>query len=112
MADEEKAPDSPSPAVSAGEVDENHKKYWQSNIRLVLILLAVWFLFGCVLSILLVDKLNQFSIGGFPLGFWVSQQGTIVVFIILVFIYAYLLQKLDRKHGVEDDGESEVLGDH
>lgn len=102
----------PAPTKSSAEVAEHHRAYWRSNIRLVLILLAVWFLFGCVLSILLVDKLNEFSIGGFPLGFWISQQGTIVAFIVLVFIYAKQLQKLDREHGVEDEGVDELPKEH
>lgn len=112
MEDEEKKPDSPSTPAPSGGTDENRKKYWQSNIRLVLILLSVWFLFGCVLSILLVDWLNQFSVGGFPLGFWISQQGTTLVFILLIYIYASRLQKLDREYGLEDDGNNDVMGGH
>jgi putative solute:sodium symporter small subunit len=103
------AESSPDPAVS---VDSRHRAYWRANIRLVLILLTVWFVVGCVLSILLVDQLNRVSLGGFPLGFWFSQQGTIVVFIVLVYIYAARLQKLDRQHDVEDDGLSELPKDH
>ncbi len=104
--------DSKPAAASSSEVSENHKKYWQANIRLVLILLCIWFLFGCVFSILLVDKLNEVRMGGFKLGFWMSQQGTILVFIGLIFTYAFCLQKLDREHGVEDDGEGPVMEDH
>ncbi|MBL6764566.1 MAG: DUF4212 domain-containing protein [Verrucomicrobiae bacterium] len=85
-------------------VQENHRAYWKANIRLVLILLAIWFVVGCVLSILLVDQLNKFTVAGFPVGFWFSQQGSILIFIVLVYIYASRLQKLDREFGVEDDG--------
>ena len=112
MADEEKAADSPSSPSGSGEISEKHKEYWQKNIRLVLILLGVWFLFGGVLSILLVDELNKITFAGFKLGFWISQQGTIVVFIALIFIYARSLQKLDREYGVEDEGGDEVMEDH
>tara|TARA_Y100001934_G_scaffold277352_1_gene375929 strand:+ start:3894 stop:4235 length:342 start_codon:yes stop_codon:yes gene_type:complete len=112
MSEAEKQSPGDAPAESKpGEVSENHKKYWQKNIKLVLWLLVVWFLFGCVLSILFVEELNKFSIGGFPLGFWISQQGTILVFIGLIFIYAKSLQKLDKEFGVEDDG-SDTMGGH
>lgn len=100
------------PTASPTDVNENHKKYWKANIRLVLILLCIWFLFGCVFSILLVDQLNTVRLGGFKLGFWMSQQGTILVFIGLIYTYACCLQKLDREHGVEDEGEDFVVEDH
>ena len=76
--------------------------YWQDNLRLVGICLAVWFVvsFGC--GILLVDFLNQFSIAGFQLGFWFAQQGSIYVFVALIFVYAFLMGRIDRKHGVEE----------
>lgn len=76
--------------------------YWQENLRLVAICLAVWFVvsFGC--GILLVDVLNRVSIGGFELGFWFAQQGSILVFLALIVVYTVLVAKLDRKHGVEE----------
>lgn len=112
MADDDKSPNPSSSPSQSTEIDENHKAYWRANIRLVLVLLVVWFLFGCVFSILMVDKLNEIKFAGFKLGFWVSQQGTILVFIGLVFTYAFLLQKLDRQHGVEDEGQDELPQDH
>jgi len=117
MADEKQAADSAPAPSGPGEttpdsITDQHQEYWRRNIRLVLILLSVWFLFGCVLSILLVDQLNQITFKGFKLGFWISQQGTILVFIALIFIYARSMQKLDREYGVEDEGGDEVLGDH
>ncbi len=83
----------PSPAVAAAL-----KRYWQQNLRIMVILLAIWALVSLVCSILLADWMNQFHIGGFPLGFWFAQQGSIVVFLALILVYAILLNALDRKH--------------
>tara|TARA_B100001057_G_scaffold410671_1_gene425882 strand:+ start:135 stop:386 length:252 start_codon:yes stop_codon:yes gene_type:complete len=77
--------------------NSNNNDYWKSNIRYVSILLVIWFTVSYGFGILLVDQLNQFQIGGFPLGFWFSQQGSIYVFVILIFIYIYLMNKLDNK---------------
>tara|TARA_B000000557_G_scaffold209010_1_gene174852 strand:+ start:107 stop:358 length:252 start_codon:yes stop_codon:yes gene_type:complete len=74
-----------------------NNEYWKSNLKFVLILLAVWFTVSFGFGILLVDYLNEFQIGGFPLGFWFSQQGSIYIFVILIFIYIYLMNKLDKK---------------
>ena len=73
--------------------------YWRRNLILVGTLLAVWFMASFGLGILFVEPLNSISIGGFPLGFWVAQQGAILVFVALVFIYA---RKMDQ---LEKDGE-------
>lgn len=80
-----------------------HRQYWLANLRLVGILLGVWFFvsFGC--GILLVDVLNQIQIGGFKLGFWFAQQGSIVVFVVLIFVYAVLANRLDRAHDVDEE---------
>ena len=75
-----------------------NNEYWKSNLKFVLILLAVWFTVSFGFGILLVDYLNEFQIGGFPLGFWFSQQGSIYIFVILIFIYIYLMNKLDKKY--------------
>jgi putative solute:sodium symporter small subunit len=61
------------------------------------------FLFSCVFSIFLVDRLNEFKLGGFPLGFWIAQQGTIYVFVVEVLAYVLIMRKLDRKYDVEED---------
>ncbi|MBT8137859.1 MAG: DUF4212 domain-containing protein [Gammaproteobacteria bacterium] len=68
-------------------------------------LLVIWFAvsFGC--GILLVDFLNQFRIGGYKLGFWFAQQGSIYVFVILIFVYAHRMHRLDRQYGVDDDDD-------
>lgn len=80
----------------------NAQKYWQANIRLVIGCLIVWFFvsFGC--GILLVDQLNAFRLGGYPLGFWFAQQGSIYTFVALIFIYAWRMNQLDRKFNVEE----------
>jgi putative solute:sodium symporter small subunit len=78
--------------------------YWKHNIRYLIILLSIWFLvsYGC--GILFKDVLDNVRIGGFKLGFWMAQQGSIYCFVILIFIYVYLMNKLDKKFGY--DGES------
>lgn len=92
-----------------GQLGEDIKdsNYWRENLRLVGICLVVWFAvsFGC--GIFLVDVLNQFTFAGFKLGFWFAQQGSIYVFVVLIFVYAACIARIDRKHGVdEDDDES------
>jgi putative solute:sodium symporter small subunit len=73
--------------------------YWKTNIRYVSILLVLWFAVSFGGGILCKDWLNQFKIGGFPLGFWVAQQGAIYVFVILIFVYVFLMNRLDAKYG-------------
>ena len=77
-------------------------EYWRKNIRIVLILLSIWFLVSYVFGIILVDTLNQVSIGGAKLGFWFSQQGSIYVFVILIFVYVKLMNKLDKDYDVNE----------
>ena len=77
--------------------------YWITNIRYMVILLSIWFLvsFGC--GILFVDALDAIPLGGFKLGFWFAQQGSIYVFVILVFVYVYLLNRLDIAYEVDEE---------
>lgn len=81
---------------------EVKKKYWQKNLRYLAWLLSVWALVSFGAGILFADSLNQFSIAGFPLGFWFAQQGAIYVFVILIFIYVCLMNRLDRKFDVDE----------
>lgn len=74
-----------------------NKAYWRQNILYLVILLSIWFLVSFVFSILLVDKLNEIRIGGFQLGFWFAQQGSIFVFVVLILIYVILMKRLDKK---------------
>lgn len=76
-------------------------RYWRKNLRIMAVLLAVWAAAGLGCGVLFADVLNQFRIGGFPLGFWFAQQGSILVFVVLILIYALLLNKLDAKHHEE-----------
>jgi putative solute:sodium symporter small subunit len=71
------------------------KNYWKTNLKYLGILLSVWFLVSFGFGILLVDFMNQFQIGGFKLGFWFAQQGSIYVFVILIFVYVFLMNRLD-----------------
>ena len=80
----------------------NAKAYWKENIRYVLILLAIWFLVSYGAGILFKDYLNQFKLGGFKLGFWFAQQGAMYVFVILIFVYVRLMNKLDKKYGYDE----------
>ncbi|REH40528.1 putative solute:sodium symporter small subunit [Paraperlucidibaca baekdonensis] len=79
------------------------KAYWQANLRLLLSLLVVWFVVSFGFGILLVDALNQINLGGFKLGFWFAQQGSIFTFVILIFVYAAKMNALDRKYDVHED---------
>jgi len=76
--------------------------YWKANIKLLAKLLAVWFVVSFGFGILLADWLNQFTLFGFKVGFWFAQQGSIYVFVALIFIYAHRMRQLDREFGVED----------
>jgi putative solute:sodium symporter small subunit len=82
-----------------------HQRYWRKNLRYLGVLLVVWFAvsFGC--GILFVDQLDTIRIGGFKLGFWFAQQGSIYVFVALIFIYVFLMNRLDKRFKV-DEGET------
>ena len=82
--------------------NNNSQKYWKANIRLLLALLAIWFFVSFGMGILWVDWLDQFSLFGFPLGFWFAQQGSIYIFVIIIFIYAYAANKLDKRYGFDE----------
>lgn len=81
---------------------EQENSYWASNLRLILTCLIIWFVvsFGC--GILFVEELNEFRLGGYKLGFWFAQQGSIYTFVGLVFWYATRMNKLDKEHNVEE----------
>ena len=77
--------------------------YWMANLRLVGLCLVIWFVVSYLFGIILVDALNTIKIGGYKLGFWFAQQGSIYVFVALIFFYANSIGKLDRQHGVHED---------
>lgn len=77
--------------------------YWKENIKLMLTLLAIWFVVSYGFGILLVHALNAIGFFGFKLGFWFAQQGSIYVFVALVFVYVHKMNQLDRKYNVHED---------
>lgn len=77
--------------------------YWAENIRLVVGCIVVWFIVSYGFGILLVEPLNAIPLGGYKLGFWFAQQGSIYVFVALIFFYASRMNKLDRKYNVQED---------
>jgi len=79
--------------------------YWRANLRLMLVLLSIWSLVSFVFGILIVDFLDQFHFFGFKLGFWFAQQGSIYVFVILIFVYVWQMNRLDKKFNVREEDE-------
>jgi putative solute:sodium symporter small subunit len=79
---------------------KSRQDYWKANLRLVGLCLSIWFV---VFGILLVDQLNAITVGGYQLGFWFAQQGSIYVFVVLIFFYAARMKKLDREYDVHED---------
>ena len=77
-------------------------KYWLTNLKYLIILLSIWFVVSYGFGILLVDPLNKIRIGGFKLGFWFAQQGSICIFVVLIFVYVYLMNRLDHRFDVND----------
>ena len=77
--------------------DDRARRYWRANLRLVSILLAIWAFASFGLGILLVPWLNGYRMGGFPLGFWFAQQGSILIFVVLVFVYARAMDRIERR---------------
>ena len=81
---------------------ENRAAYWRANLRLVLGCLIVWFIVSYGFGVLLVDVLNRIPFGGFRLGFWFAQQGSIYTFIALIFFYAWRMNHIDQKYDVHE----------
>jgi len=78
------------------------KGYWKKNLSYLAILLSIWFTVSYGFGILLAPLLNDIRVGGFKLGFWFAQQGSIYVFVILIFVYVYLMNRLDKKYDVNE----------
>ena len=101
------SPDERDPSGEPARAVPNGKMqaYWRTNVRYVTVLLAVWFLASYVFGILLVDVLNRARLPGtgFKLGFWFAQQGSIFVFVVLIFVYVALMNRLDRRFGVSEE---------
>lgn len=82
-----------------------YRDYWRKNLQYLGVLLSIWFIVSFGFGILLVDQLDTVRIGGFGLGFWFAQQGSIYVFVVLIFVYVWLMNRLDRRFGVDEDGD-------
>ena len=82
---------------------KSRQDYWKANLKLVALCLSIWFVVSYLFGIILVDQLNAISIGGYSLGFWFAQQGSMYIFVILIFFYASRMNKLDRKFDVHED---------
>ncbi len=94
-------PTTPTPDVQS---DRSHANaYWRANLRVIAILLSVWFTVSFGFGILFVKSLNEISFFGFKFGFWWAQQGAIFVFVILIFVYVVWMERIDRRFGVSDD---------
>jgi putative solute:sodium symporter small subunit len=81
---------------------ENRADYWTANLKLLAILLVIWFIVSYGFGILLAPALNAVHLGGYPLGFWFAQQGSIYIFMVLIFVYASRMNKLDKQFGVDE----------
>ena len=77
--------------------------YWKANLKLLAALLFIWFVISFGFGIILSDFLDQFSLGGFKLGFWFAQQGSIYIFVIIIFLYVWLMKRLDKKLSEEEE---------
>ena len=81
----------------------SRQAYWKANLKLIALCLSIWFVVSYLFGIILVDQLNVISIGGYQLGFWFAQQGSIYIFVVLIFFYASRMNKLDRKFDLHED---------
>ncbi len=104
-------PPDPASGALGGRAAADRTAYWRTNLRYVATLLAIWFAVSYAAGILFVEQLNAFTLPGtsFPLGFWFAQQGSIYVFVALIFAYVVLMNRLDRRFGV-DEGEETAPG--
>ena len=82
--------------------NSNNSAYWRANLKLMAMLLSIWFLVSFVCGILLVDQLNQIQFAGFKLGFWMAQQGSLFVFLLLIWVYSKRMHVLDKKFGMDE----------
>ena len=88
---------------------DNRRAYWRENLTIVAILLSVWFIVSLLLSVVFVDELNDIRLGGFRLGFWIAQQGSLYTFVVLIFVYVRTMNRLDRKYGLEEEDKDKPI---
>ncbi|MEX2289942.1 MAG: DUF4212 domain-containing protein [Mycobacteriales bacterium] len=82
--------------------EAQRRSYWRRNLRLMAVLLAIWAAVSFGAAIIFVEPLNRIVIGGYPLGFWFAQQGSIIVFVVLIAIYVWRMDKLDKEYGITE----------
>ncbi|NMC48318.1 MAG: DUF4212 domain-containing protein [Desulfovibrio sp.] len=92
----------PSGDAARADNDARMRRYWQRNLRYMVVLLGIWFVAGYVLSIFFVNQLNAVHVAGFPLGFWFAQQGSMYIFVLLILAYFLLMDRLDRDFDVHE----------
>lgn len=88
--------------MNENEKQQHATAYWKANLRILFTLLGIWFLVSYVFGIMAVDYLNSIKLGGFKLGFWFAQQGSIYVFVVLIFVYIMKMNTLDKKFGFDE----------
>lgn len=86
------------PSANAAAEAEALKRYWRANVIIMSVLLTIWAIVGLGCGILFADVLNAYQLGGYPLGFWFAQQGSIMTFVVIILVYCILLNRLDNKH--------------
>lgn len=84
------------------------REYWRRNLRLMVILLAIWFIVSFGAGVLFAEQLNKIELNGFPVGFWFAQQGSIYTFVVLILLYAVFMDRLDDRFGVSERDENGV----
>ncbi|HID35518.1 MAG TPA: DUF4212 domain-containing protein [Anaerolineae bacterium] len=87
--------------------NDKAKAYWRANIRLIAILLAIWAVVSYGAAILFAEPLSNVNVGQIPMSFWFAQQGAMIIFVILIFVYAWRMNKIDRQFNVEEKGEED-----
>lgn len=90
------------PSQSLDERKQALASHWRSTVRYLIVFTICWFVVGLLFPVLIVEQLNRFQLGGLPLGFWFAMQGSTITFIVLLFVYSHLMNRLDKKHNVED----------
>lgn len=88
------------------ESSEKNKAYWRKNLQYLAILLGIWFITSYLCSVVFVEQLDKIRIGGCPLGFYFAQQASIWIFVVLIFVYAGLMNRLEKKYSQQKDGEA------
>lgn len=83
--------------------EQQRKAYWRANLKLVALCLSIWFVVSFVFGIILLEPLNTIRLGGYKLGFWFAQQGSIYVFVALIFFYAWRMNRLDKEFEVDEE---------